>query len=533
MTEDIRRQRPPIINKKPIGKASRPKAAKPSLYEQVDIPRKAAIYVRVSTLEQAQGYSTDAQERICRDYILRQKPNWDIADIFRDEGYSGKTDKRPGFQSMLEAVEEGNVTAIICHHLDRFSRNLHDIMVYFKRLEDQCVYLSFAEEQFDFSTPEGRMHFNILAVFADWYLKNLSRETKKGKASVVLTGRQNNQLPFGYSKDDNGNTLIVPGEAAIIQESFEKYATGNYTDQKLADNLNERGFATRQGRAWSKEGVRTMLTLDFHYGVVKYLDDLYQGSHDPIVSQDLFEQVQVIRKAHAVRPRTFSRRLRVYLLNGLIRCAACGRNLRAQGAQNNHRYYREVSHMRGFPCPDERTSITADKIESQIGEIVETFQLPEDWQQEILASIDSGDENQGIEIERKSVEEKLKRLGELYLDNMLNRASYLEQRDRLKRQLSILVVPEPQVLLETGRRIESFRQIWPLADYEQKREICRMLFEWVEVDMRQRMATRVSPRREFVRFFDQNPHLKRDDETGDYVIVGLSTCLQRKNSEDT
>jgi site-specific DNA recombinase len=507
-----------VTNRKPIGKAARSKAPKPSLYEQADVPRKAAIYVRVSTMEQAQGFSTTAQERICREYVVRQKPNWMITQVFRDEGYSGKNDKRPGYQSMMQAVEEGKVNAIVCHHLDRFSRNLHDIMVYFKRMEDQRVYLSFAEEQFDFSTPEGRMHFNILAVFADWYLKNLSRETKKGKSSVVLTGRQNNQLPFGYTKTEDKVIQVVLDEADAIRETFENYASGNYTDTQLASNLNNKGFTTRKGRLWTKESIRVMLHLDFYYGVVKYQDDLYQGKHKAIISKDVFDQVQQIRKTHAQSPRTFSRKMRIYLLNGLARCNACGRNLRAQANKGGNRYYREVSHMRGFSCPDERTSILADDLDSQLGRIVQSFELPVDWQKEIRDALESGDEFKTMEDERNVVEEKLKRLGELYLDGMLERPEYLTKRDKLKRQLSALTIPEPETLLEVGQQIESFKHIWAQADESQQREMCHIMFEWMKVDLQQKKLVRVMPRREFGHFFDRNPYLQHDEETGEYVV---------------
>jgi site-specific DNA recombinase len=518
MPEIAERVRPLITSRKPIGKAARRKAPKPSLYEQADVPRRAAIYVRVSTMEQAQGFSTNAQERICREFVIRQKPNWTVTQVFRDEGYSGKNDKRPGFQSMLQAVEDGKINAIVCHHLDRYSRNLHDIMVYFKRMEDQRVYLSFAEEQFDFSTPEGRMHFNILAVFADWYLKNLSRETKKGKSSVVLTGRQNNQLPFGYTKTEDKTIQIVSDEAEAIREAFENYATGNYTDSQLASNLNNKGFTTRKGRRWTKESIRVMLHLDFYYGVVKYQDDLYQGKHEPIISKDIFDQVQRVRRNHAQSPRTFSRKMRIYLLNGLARCNACGRNLRAQANKGGNRYYREVSHMRGYSCPDERTSIIADDLESQIGEIIQGFELPDDWQQEIRDALDSGEEFKTIAEERTIVEEKLKRLGELYLDGMLERPAYLVKRDKLKRQLSTLIVPEPQTLLEVGQQIESFKHIWSQADESQQREMCHIMFEGMKVNMQQRKLVRVMPRSEFRHFFDRSPYLEHDEETGEYVV---------------
>ena len=94
---------------------------------------------------------------------------------------------------MMDTIDEGKVNAIVCLHLDRFSRDIHDILKYFRKLEQGSVYMAFADEHFDFSTPEGKMHFHFLAVFADWYIKNLSRETKRGKKNIVDQGYQNNQ----------------------------------------------------------------------------------------------------------------------------------------------------------------------------------------------------------------------------------------------------------------------------------------------------------------------------------------------------
>jgi len=513
---------------KPIGQAARLKARTLGLYEdktQAVLPRNVGIYVRVSTIEQAQGYSIDAQERICREFIKKHKPNWTLVQIFRDEGQTGTNIKRPGFQEMLQAVYDGKIDAIVCHHLDRFSRSLHDILIYFKLLEDQKVFLSFADEQFDFSTPEGRMHFNFLAIFADWYIKNLSRETKKGKSSLVLTGKQNNPPPFGYKKREDGSYEVVPAEAELVRDFFEKYATGAFTDNKIADLFNLKGILTRRSRPWNKESVRSMLQLDFYYGAVKYLDTLYQGNHEPIISKELFDQVQVVRKRHAARPRTTTTRFeRIYLLNGLLRCISCERNLRAQGYRG-YRYYVEVSHMRGLECPDARTYQKAAILEEQIGNIVQAFAFPPDWQKEIRHALSSGLEGENLEKERKEITEKLKRLGELYLDNMIERQTYRASREELNQRLSQISLPEPTQLIETGQTLESFLQIWPLATEGQKRDICRLMFEWIEADMRNGRITRVMPHYKFTRFFEKNALLVRDPRGGYTVKDEMSVTL--------
>lgn len=506
----------------PIGKASRLKARAPGLYEdqsQAALPRNAAIYVRVSTLEQAQGYSTDAQERLCREFIRHKKPNWTLVQVFRDEGQSGTSIKRPGFQEMLQAVYDGRVDAIVCHHLDRFSRSLHDIMVYFKLLEDQKTFLCFADEQFDFSTPEGRMHFNFLAIFADWYIKNLSRETKKGKSSLVLAGKQNNNLPFGYKKGRGGSAELISAEAELIKDAFEKYATGAFTDSSIADLFNIQGVSTRNNRPWNKESVRTMLNLDFYYGAVKYLDILYQGSHEPIISKELFDRVQLVRKTHAAKPRSSATTFeRVYLLNGLLRCASCGRHLRAQ-AKGMYRYYREVSHLRKLECPDAKQLVVAEIFERQIGRIIQNFQFPPDWQKEIRQALTSGQEQKHSQEDRQKLQDKLKRLGELYLDGMIEPQPYRSQREEINQRLLQMASSKPALqIIQTGQALESFQQIWPLASDSQKRDICRLMFEWIEVDMRADKVLRVMPAYEFTRFFEKNAFLAQDPRGG-YAVT--------------
>ncbi|MGC1374957.1 MAG: recombinase family protein, partial [Anaerolineales bacterium] len=379
---------------------------------------------------------------------------------------------------------------------------------------DHKVFLCFADDQFDFSTPEGRMHFNFLACFADWYIKNLSRETKKGKSSLVLIGKQNNRPPFGYQKRNDGTFEIIPEEANLVKEAFEKYASGNYTDIKIADMFNIRNVRTRSNHFWSKESVRAMLVLDFYYGAVKYLDTLYQGNHEALISKELFNQVQVIRKTHAIQSRTVTSKLKhVYLLNGLIRCASCGRNLRAESSPL-HRYYREVSNRRGLECPDARTAFRADMIEQEVGNVIIAFKLPPDWQQEIRDALKSESDQERLEETRRETTQKLKRLGDLYMDGLIERPDYQSKRDELTQLLDGMALPEPTKLIETGQALESFLQVWPLANEKQKRDICRLMFEWVETDMQQARITRVMPRHEFAHFFENNPLLVHDMRGG-------------------
>jgi len=495
----------------PIGKATRLRKLKLSPYEETEKPRRVAIYVRVSKEEQAEGQSLAEQERRCRAYLAREKPHWSIVGVYEDQ-HSGKTATgRGNFRKMLKLVDEGQIDAIVCHHLDRFSRSLHDIMVYFRQFEEQGVVLAFAEDRFDFSTPEGILQFHVLAVFADWYIQNLAREVRKGKLGRVLKGEHNNQVPFGYVRNEQGKLEIVPEEGEALREAFERYASGVATDRQIAEMFTQRGLRTRSGKIWSKDGVRDLLQNDFYYGVVEYRTDLYPGNHPPLISKELFDQALAMRHKRRPAPRTYSATLRTYLLNGIAYCATCGRSLRAQGSRN-YQYYREVSHLRGYDdCPHAGEGVQSHVIEDQVAKVFQAFQLPEDWQKELRLALSNEDERKQIQVQRRSLEAQKTRYVEMYAAGDITREQYDQHRNTIMQELNRLVVPSPDRALNVGDQVDGFRHVWPLATPEERREICRLMLERVDVDLGTKQITRMYPHEDFVWFFQHNPLLEYED----------------------
>lgn len=500
---------------KAVGRARRARPQPTTPYEDTVTPRKAVIYIRVSREEQAQGHSLEAQERECREFLEREKPTWTVVGVFQDE-HSGKTDSRPGFKKMLNMIYEGKADAIVAHRLDRFSRNLHHILVYFKELEAMNVVMAFAKDRFDFSTSEGRLQFHILAVFADWYIQNLAREVRKGKRSRVLKGLHNNQLPFGYVPGEEGIGEIVPEEADWIRRAYELYATGQYSDSQVADFLNDAGVKTRRGRNWTKDGVRELLQNEFYLGLVKYRGDLYPGEHEAIIPQELFDQVQQVRLERYRRPRVYSPTIQVYLLSGLGRCAHCGRTLRAQGGR--YRYYREMSKIRGYTdCPVAGYSIRMDKAEEQLEQLMCAFRLPPGWQEEIRAYLEDEDEIQAIVDERAKLEEKLRRIGDLYADGIYSRTTYEGYRNEIQRKLELLVIPDPAGVIDAGYHLETLSDAWPHLTPGERRELCQLMLKAVYIDMEQERIVRIVPDEDFLLLFQYNPYLEPGQE-GDYLV---------------
>src|ERR671913_1009582 len=163
---------------------------------------RAALYERVSSEEQVEGYSLDAQDRAGRLYC--EAHGWEIANVYRDEGRSARTDdltKRPEFQRMLADAETGMIDVVVVHKLDRFARNLRVTLETLERLERSGVGFVSISEQMDFTTPIGKVILATLAAFAQYYSDNLATEVRKGKGERKKQGLYNGLLPFGVKKN--------------------------------------------------------------------------------------------------------------------------------------------------------------------------------------------------------------------------------------------------------------------------------------------------------------------------------------------
>lgn len=464
------------------------------------------IYVRVSSEEQVEGYSLSAQERFCREFA--EKRHWEVVGVYSDPGHSGKNDRRPGFQKMIRDAEQHKFQAILFHKLDRFSRNVENALRYFKELNEIDVTIASVTEDFDYTTAQGRLVFRMMALFAQWYLENLSSEVVKGKMEMARRGIHNGRLPFGYIKNNEGKVVIVEDEAKVIQQAFELYATGEYTNQTIADFLNESGHKTRRGRNWSKDTITDFLKNEFFYGKVAYRDQLWPGRHEPIITKELFEACMEVRKKHASKPRTHVSKAKVKhinLLQRIIYCNHCGRPLRIQtvSVENGKKYgyYQEVSKMRGLECEFSSKVVRMKVAEDQVFAFLSDLRLPEDWQDKIRQRVEDMDIVRQIETRKARIEDDLRRLGRAYVDRVYTESEYETRRTKLLNEKASLVIPDGARIIEIGLRLESLQEFLEYATEDEKYQILHILFDFVNYDFKLTKIVSFKPKAEFAEIF--------------------------------
>ncbi len=286
-------------------------------------------YCRVSTEEQAaEGFSIEGQADKLRAYALLH----DLGDVVlvSDPGKSGKDLDRPGLQQVLAMVEAGHVSTLLIWRLDRLSRNLGDLIL----LSEKCMTLGVAlhsvNENFDLSSATGRMYFNIIGAFAQFYREQLAENVKMGLHQAVREGKWVNRPKTGYDLVEG--ELVPNGDAGRVREVFRLRAEG----------ASHRQIEERTGIKYSTAGV--ILRSRIYLGEVQLNGEWFPGRHEAIVSAAEF--------AAAQRGRVPGRRRGTDLLSGRVFCGLCGKRMAIETTGEGRSMYR--CRHRGKGCGQPR-----------------------------------------------------------------------------------------------------------------------------------------------------------------------------------
>lgn len=274
-------------------------------------------YCRVSTTEQAEeGFSIEGQAEKLRQYA--QLHDLGEVVVVADAGLSGKDTNRPGVQQVLAMVEAGHVRHVLVWRLDRLSRDVGDLANLAKTFTAADVTLHSFCEKLDMSSATGRMFFNILASFAQFYREHLGENVRMGMAQAMRQGRWVNRPPTGYDLHDG---ILRPNDqAATVRRIFRLRAEGN----------SQREISERTGVNHST--VLSILRNRAYLGEIRHLEAWLPGIHEPLVTEAEF--------ASAHRGRTPGRRQGKDLMSGRVRCGLCGRRMSIEQNGQGQAHYR-------------------------------------------------------------------------------------------------------------------------------------------------------------------------------------------------
>ena len=256
---------------------------------------RCAIYTRKSSEEglEQDFNSLDAQREACEAYIKSQMhEGWVLLDKqYNDGGYSGGTMERPAFKELLKDIENDEVDIVVVYKVDRLTRSLMDfskIIDVFDRHETSFVSIT---QQFNTTTSMGRLTLNILLSFAQ-FEREVTGERIRDKISASKKKGMwmGGKVPLGYSKEDK-KLVVHKEDTQKVQMLFEKYLELKSVP-KLMQYLKEEEIKTKTDKYFSKGQLYHLLANKIYIGKITHKDKVYEGEHEAIICDEIFEKVQ-------------------------------------------------------------------------------------------------------------------------------------------------------------------------------------------------------------------------------------------------
>ena len=281
--------------------------------------KRAALYIRVSTLEQAkEGYSVSAQTNKLEQFAKAK--DLYVYKIYTDPGFSGAKLDRPGLQEMLLDIENKKVDVVLVYKLDRLSRSQKNTLYLIEDVfnANNVDFISL-QESFDTSTPFGRATIGMLSVFAQLERDTITERMHMGRTERAKQGYYHGSgvVPLGYNYI-NGELIVNDYEAMIIKEIFDLYVNHNKGQQHITLRMVEKYPDKVKTLTLIKYALRNPLYI----GKISWDGEIYQGHHTPIIDEDTFDKAQSIIKDRANKSKTNSNQQS--LLAGFIYCGHCG-----------------------------------------------------------------------------------------------------------------------------------------------------------------------------------------------------------------
>ena len=325
------------------------KAAITQSYRQLRV----AAYCRVSTKQDEQLNSYEVQ-RTHYEERIRTEPKWSLVGIFADKGITGTSmKKRDEFNKMLRLCYKGKIDMIIVKSISRFARNTLDVIKITRKLREINVDVYFEEQGIHSIDPASEFYITIYGSIAQSESENISANVKWGKAQSAKQGN----VPFqckhflGYAKNADGEIEIVPEEAEIIREIYERYLSGESL-HGIKCYLEAKEIPTPAGcSVWRQETIRSILSNEKYKGDAiinkTYVSDCIskrikanngernkyyiENNHPAIIDTGTFARVQEEIARRSGKPKVkqkgtkteLSRYSSRYALSELLICGEC------------------------------------------------------------------------------------------------------------------------------------------------------------------------------------------------------------------
>lgn len=449
------------------------------------------IYCRVSTKEQAEkGYSLEAQRKECIKFALNNE--YEVDKVFIERGESAKTLDRTQLAKMIKysVINKKKLSALIIWKYDRLARNLSDQTELVKHLSMLNIrVLSVTENNEDNSM--GKLMRNIIGSFAQFENDIKSERTISGMKQAVKEGRWCWPAPIGYSnsRDELDKAILALNkESKYIEEAFLLAKKGTYKQTEIIDKLKKKGF-----KRINNSLLNRILRNPVYCSLIKtnWFPELIPAKHKSIISQDIFNEVQVIleNKRPNITPQI--RNHPDFPLRNFLRCDKCGEKLTAswcKGRSKKYPYY----HCRTKGCS---LNVRKEILEEDFFQYLKTFQPKEEilnlFEEIILDVWKKKHEVSFKEVKRLEKEiavqkDKKERINELAIKGTFDDKTYKEEIQKVNNDILVkqIELNENKIEVDDSESCINFCKyficnigdLWRNAELDLKQRFQKLIF---------------------------------------------------------
>lgn len=328
--------------------------AKPEVVRASKRQLRVAAYCRVSTDDEEQLTSYEAQKNYYTDKIMTNK-EWTMAGIFADEGITGTSArKRPEFLRMIRQCKQGKIDIVLTKSISRFARNTVDCLNYVRALKELGIAVIFEKENMNTLEIDSEILITMLGAFAQSESESISANVRWGIRQAMKEGKATIQYKYlyGYRKGDDSKPEIIPDQAEVVRKIYDMFLSGTPV-RGIQEYLNTSAVPNINGESkWARSAIDSILTNEKYCGDVllqkTYIDDcinkkvkkntgqlpmyLVQNHHEGIISRETFDaaQAELARRSAGKSPSKKnaptgrSRYSSKYALSDRLYCGECG-----------------------------------------------------------------------------------------------------------------------------------------------------------------------------------------------------------------
>lgn len=400
---------------------------------------KAIILARVSDKKQD---SNEAQVIRVGDYVRsRGLTEWKTYEI---EESSTKGD-REKFQEVVEVIRKSKEPiALVVDTVDRLQRSFRESVQLDELRKAGKLEIHFYRENLVLNKDSNSaelLRWDMAVMFARSYVLQLSDNVKRKFEQKRRNGEWAGKAPMGYKNiGEKGNKDIIPDEqtAHLVAKMFELYASGNHSTLTLRTEIAKAGLKSSVGKKLALSMVDHILNNPFYYGEMRCKGKLYSHKYKPIITRELFDRCQKIRKGWG--KKQFQYASKPYIFRGLVRCSKCGCAMSPETAKGKFIYY---------SCTNAKKEICNSKVYvperdflKPINEVLDAFEsIPQKKIDEVVNGLKKSSENKdlyhknaliALRQEYDDVQRRLSVLTDRLLDESITKAVYDEKLKEYK-----------------------------------------------------------------------------------------------------